>query len=243
MGALCLNNKLYNKTNIMNKFKTIKYYLERDIINLSVDQIKKRIKKIIKEQKDNWSSIVKKIKVGKTYAWAINYEYLNLFERQRALSKKYKQIRKKHIINHSPIKKKRDYEFEISINLKNGCTQHETFSYDRSFYIHIVEEIFKITRQDLLYVHEVDKYGYNHVHIALNGEEDDIKIALDYVLVHKLNFDRAYLKSSRAIHFEPLENQHAFRQYLKKIQQFPSFGRIEINTEKYIYKEDNYCEE
>lgn len=235
MGALCLINKLY----LMNYFKTIKYYTEREMIDLSIDQIKLRIKKICDEH-NNHETIVKKIKHGRTYAWGINYKFLHLFKRERALAKNSKNRKLKSQIKHSNIRKTRNYEYEISINLKDGLKQNDSQSYDQTYYSYIVEELFKITREDLLYVHEVDKYGYNHIHIACNGNEDDIKIALDFVMVNKLKFDRAFLKSSRAVHCEPLENEYAYRQYLKKIQQFPSFGAVATNSEMYIYEEDNY---
>lgn len=223
----------------MNYFKTIKYYTERGLIDLSRDQIIKRIYKIQNQHK-NHETIAKKIKTRQTYSWAVNYEYLYLFQRERALSNHRKKLKQKHQIKHSNINKRRDYEFEISINLEGGVNQSDRLSYDQSYYNYIVEEIFKITRQDLLFVHEVDKYGYNHIHIASNGAEDDIKLAVDFVMVHKLGFDRSFLKSSRSVHCEPLENMYAFRQYLKKLQVFPSFGKLPTNQENYIYLDENY---
>ena len=225
----------------MNNYRTIQYYKERDMIDLSRDQIIKRINKIRSERRD-YETVVKKIKIGKTRAWVINYRYLHLFERERALANINKKRKQKLEIKHSKVDKRRKYEFEISINIKDSFKQNNSISYDQSYYNYIVEEIFKITRQDLLYVHEVDKYGYNHIHIACNGDEDEIKIALDFVMVNKLKFDRAYLKKIKAIHCEPLENEYAFRQYLKKLQQYPSFGAIATNTEMYIYEDDNYEE-
>lgn len=223
----------------MNIYRTIKFYTERNMIDLSRDQIIKRINHIRNNRKDH-ETIVKKIKVGRTYAWAINYQFLDLFKRERALAKNSKNRKLKSQIKHSNIRKTRNYEYEISINLKDGLKQNDSQSYDQTYYSYIVEELFKITREDLLYVHEVDKYGYNHIHIACNGNEEDIKIALDFVMVNKLKYDRAFLKSSRAVHCEPLENEYAYRQYLKKLQQFPSFGAVATNSEMYIYEEDNY---
>lgn len=237
MGALCLINKLY----IMNYYKPIKYYTERGMIDLSTDQIKKRIKKIQNHHKDH-ETIIKKLKVGRTYAWAINYHFLDLFERERKLRANVRKLIPKHQIKHSKINKRMDYQFEISINLKGGMS-HDNVSYDQSYYNYIIEQIFIITRQDLLFVHEQDKYGYNHIHIASNGTEDDIKLAIDFVMVHKLGFNRKFLNTSRAIHCERLENQHAFRQYLKKLQYYPSFGKLATNQENYIYLNENYEEQ
>jgi len=223
----------------MNYYKTIKYYTERGMIDLSRDQIIKRINKIQNQYKDH-ELIVQKIKTGRTYSWAINYQFLDLFKRERVLRSNLKKLKPKHQIKHSSTNKGIDYEFEISINLKGGMSQSEDVSYDQSYYNYILEQIFLITRRDLLYVHEQDKYGYNHIHIASNGTEDDIKIAIDFVMVHKLSFDRKFLNTSRSIHCTPLENQYAYRQYLKKSQHYPSFGSLPTNQENYIYKEENY---
>src|SRR5690606_16098750 len=171
---------------------------------------------------------------GRTYAWAINYQFLDLFKRERKLRANVRKLIPKHQIKHSNINKRMDYEFEISINLKGGMS-HDNVSYDQQYYNYIVEQIFIITRQDLLFVHEQDKYGYNHIHIASNGSVDDIKIAIYFVMVNKLGFNPSFIKSSRAIHIEPIENMYAFRQYLKKLQHFPTFGTIPTNQENYIY--------
>ena len=226
----------------MNIYRTIKFYTERNMIDLSRDQIIIRINHIRNNHKDH-ETIVKKIKVGRTYAWAINYQFLDLFKRERKLRANVKKFIPKHQIKHSNINKKMDYEFEISINLKGGVNKIDNLSYDQSYYKTIAEEIFKIVRQDLLYVNEVDKYGYNHIHMAINGEEDDIRLAIDFVMIHKLGFDQKFLKSSRAVHFEPLENIHAYRQYLKKLENFQSFGSVATNQENYIYVKENYEEQ
>ena len=237
MGALC--NKAIIIIMLMDNYYTIKFYLERQMIDLSEDQIKRRIS-VLKKQIGS-ESIMKKIKTGKTYAWAINYEYLHLFKRKRALSKNVKQ-KKVYPIIETIENRKVDYQFEISINLKGGIkTNNIENTYDENFYIEITKQLFKIIREDLFYVIEKDKYGYNHIHIAINSSSTLIKMAIDFVLKNKLGFDAEFLNKTNAIHNETIRNIYAFREYLKKPSYYKSIGIIpQLPT--YIYVNDNYYE-
>lgn len=224
---------------IMENYYTIKFYLDRQMIDLSEDQIKRRIL-IFKKQIDA-ESIVKKIKTGKTYAWAINYDYFHLFKRKRALSKKLKQ-KKNYPIIQTDENRKLDYQYEISINLKGGIkTKNVENAYDENYYIEITKQLFKIIREDMFYVVEKDKYGYNHVHIATKGSPNLIKMALDFVLKNKLGFETDFLNKTNAIHQESIRNLYAFKEYLKKPSYYKNIGLIP-QLPIYIYKKDNYYE-
>lgn len=224
---------------IMENYYTIKFYLDRQMIDLSEDQIKRRIL-IFKKQIDA-ESIVKKIKTGKTYAWSINYDYLHLFKRKRALAKNIKQKKNYPIVTTNQ-NRKIDYQYEISINLKGGMkTNNIENAYDEKYYVEISQQIFKIIREDMFYVIEKDKYGYNHVHIATNGSPSMIKMAIDFVLKQKLGFDADFLNKTNAIHNESIRNLYAFKEYLKKPSFYKNIGLIP-QSPIYIYKKDNYYE-
>lgn len=223
----------------MENYYTIKFYLDRQMIDLSEDQIKRRI--LIFKKKIDAESIVKKIRIGKTYAWVINYDYLYLFKRKRAHSKNVKQ-KKNYPIIHTNENRKFVYQYEISINLKGGIkTKNVENTYDENYYVEVSQQIFRIIREDMFYVVEKDKYGYNHVHIATNGSQNMIKMAIDFVLKQKLGFETDFLNKTNAIHNESIRNLYAFRQYLKKPSYYKNIGLIQ-QSPIYIYKKDNYYE-
>lgn len=224
---------------MMENYYTIKFYLERQMIDLSEDQIKRRIS-ILKKQ-IGAESIIKKIKIGKTYAWAISYDYLHLFKRKRALSKNIKQKKNYPIVTTNQ-NRNIDYQYEISINLKGGIkTRNIENAYNENYYVEITKQLFKILREDMFYVVEIDKYGYNHVHIATNGSPNMIKMAIDFVLKRKLGFDADFLSKTNAIHNESIRNLYAFKEYLKKPSYYKNIGIIP-QFPIYIYKKDNYYE-
>lgn len=223
----------------MEQYHTIKFYISRKMIQLSEDQIKRRLRHL--NGRKDFSKIAKKIKTGRTYAWAINYDYLSLFDRQRALKKD--MVKKKEIpVIETLDDKKLDYKYEISINLKGGINSSNTdTSYDVNYYKEVCHQLFKIVRNDMFYVLEKDKYGYHHVHIAINGETSLIKIALDHVLKKLLCLDDHFLTQSKAIHHEEIRNLYSFRKYLKKDFLLNDIMVIQ-QSPLYIYKSENYYE-
>lgn len=215
----------------MEYYKTIKFYLERNMIDLSEDQIKRRITKL--KLNSYSSNIIKKKLIGKTYAWCVNYFELNHFQRIR----KKVNRRKTNVlpINKSLVNKCVDYKYEVSINLKSGIQTKnlgESYSYD--YYRELADSIFRIVRADMFYIIETDEFGYNHLHMGINSDEVTIKIAVDYVLKSIFCFEDEFLKKEKVSHTDEIRNLFAFYEYLDK-----DLNNLPVN---YIYKNENYYE-
>lgn len=221
----------------------ISFFLDRNIIDLSMDQIKRRIKdrKRLSALNPNIEEIVCFKKFKNTSGWVINYEYLDYFQRQRDHKKPYQKPKEKSIKT-SIHDRKIDYDFEITMNFKDGCNLNHVDggSYDVCYYTHIAHEIFRLNRNDMFYMVEKDNENYYHVHIGLNGDPDEI-VAIVSILLLRLvqqNDLNSTIPNGKKINFDRIHNLFGFKKYLKKNYYSTRYGETVVSL-TFIYTDEN----
>lgn len=221
----------------------ISFYLDRNIIDLSMDQVKRRIKdkKKLYDLNPDVENIVRFKKFKNTSGWTINYQYLDYFQRKRNHKQPY-QIPKSKLLKTSIHDRKINYGFEITMNFKDGCNLNHVDggSYDVNYYNHIAHEIFRLNRNDMFYMVEKDSDNYYHVHIGLNGDPDEIEVIV-CVLLSKLvqqNDINSKIPDGKKINFDRIHNLFSFKKYLRKNYYSTRFGETVVPL-RFIYKDEN----
>lgn len=195
-------------------WKTIEFYERTNIINVSYRTILRQIARI---SGDN--NIVKKMVIKGKETWLINSSYVTeYFQRKRKLKsnnvgfnqRMEKRVRKVKSTFSAPIDID-EYNIELSINFKDD--------YDRSYYDYIVKDLFLRSSFDMFHVIEEDTFGFNHLHIGIKGNTEELKLILrhTYDNLHLHDFDGDEDKIfSKQTNIAVICNHNAYLDYLKK---------------------------
>src|SRR5690554_1922114 len=123
-----------------NIYLPISFYLDRNIIDLSKDQVKRRIKdkKKLSDINPDIENIVRFKNFKNTSGWTINYQYLDYFQRKRNHKQPYKPPKNK-LLKTSIHDRNIYYQYELTINFKDGCNLNhiDGGSYDVNYYSHL----------------------------------------------------------------------------------------------------------
>lgn len=195
-------------------WKTIEFYRRSNIINVSYRTIMRQIAKIA-----GIDNIVKKKVINGKDKWLINSDYISdFFQRKRKLKsnidgfnkrmeKRVRKVRSTLVIPNDI----QQYNIELSINFKDD--------YDKSYYEYIVKDLFLRSAFDLFYVIEEDLDGFNHLHVGLKGDTDELKLILKhtYENLHLHDYDGDENKIfSKQTNIAVIRNHNAYLDYLKK---------------------------
>ena len=195
-------------------WKTIDFYLRTNIINVSYRTVMRQIGKI---SCDN--NIIRKKVINGKEKCLINSNYISdYFRRKRKLKsnnvgfnqRMEKRVRKVKSTYKVPedIEK---YNIELSINFKDD--------YDRDYYEYIVKDLFLRSSFNLFYVIEEDTFGFNHLHIGLKGDTEELKLILrhTYENLHLHDYDGDEDKIfTKQTNIAVIRNHNAYLDYLKK---------------------------
>ncbi|TGN29177.1 hypothetical protein [Empedobacter tilapiae] len=195
-------------------WKTIEFYQRTNIINLSYRSLMRRIDLV-----RGMNNVLRSKVINGSRTLLINYDYIQeYFQRKRKLKlgiddfnkkmeKKVRKVKSTLIVPDNISK----YNIELSINFKDD--------YDRDYYEYIVKDLFLRTAFDMFYVIEVDSFGYNHLHIGLKGDADELKLILqhtyDNLLLHDYDGEEEKLFSKQT-NVAVIRNNNAFLDYIKK---------------------------
>lgn len=162
--------------------------------------------------------VMKKVIKGKE-KWLINSNYVTeYFQRKRKLKssdvgfnqRMEKKVRKVKSTFSVPIDIDK-YNIELGINFKDD--------YDREYYEYILKDLFLRSTYDMFYVVEKDAYGFNHLHIGIKGNTEELKLILrhTYVNLHLHDFDGDEDKIfSKQTNIAVIRNHNAYLDYMKK---------------------------
>lgn len=215
---------------IKQTMKPASFFIQTGIIDLSIDQIRRRARNLEKEG----SLLVEKKKNNRgSWEWFIDTAGIFIFERIR---KKKKTDEFKLSSNEALARNIHpetmpvgniDYRIEISINFKE--------EYDDNYYEYFVKQFFVRNQANLYFKIEKDKDGYNHLHIGTCGILEDVKLIINHIVSKILNQKNDfYLKEfygkhiSTNVNIQPLEDNFKFQQYLKKFKENPLGDHIKF---------------
>lgn len=188
--------------------------MRTNIIDVSYRTIMRQLGKISGD-----INIVKKKVIKGQETWQINSNYISeYFRRKRKVKSNeegFNQRMEKRVRKvNSTLKVPNDiekYNIELSINFKDN--------YDRSYYNYIVKDLFLRSEFDLFFVIEEDSIGYNHLHIGLRGDVDELKLILrhtyDHLHLHDYDGEEEKL-FSRDTNIAVIRNHNAYLDYMKK---------------------------
>lgn len=195
-------------------WKTIEFYLRTNIIDVSYRTVMRQIGKI---SGDN--NIIRKKVINGKEKCLINSNYISdYFRRKRKLKtgidgfnqrmeKKVRKVKSTYKVPYDIDK----YNIELSINLKDD--------YDNDYYDYIVKDLFLRSSFDLFYVIEEDTFGFNHLHIGIKGDTEELKLILrhTYVNLHLHDYDGDEDKIfSKQTNIAVIRNHNAYLDYLQK---------------------------
>lgn len=197
-------------------WKTIEFYQRTNIINLSYRSLLRKIDLV-----RGMDNVVRKKVINGSRMILINSNYVTVyFQRKRKLKagidgynqKMEKRVRKVKSTYKVPDDIDR-YNIELSINFKDN--------YDRDYYDYIVKDLFLRSSFDLFYVIEEDTFGFNHLHIGLKGDTEELKLILrhTYENLHLHDYDGDEDKDkifSKQTNIAVIRNHNAYLEYLKK---------------------------
>ncbi|WP_410880901.1 hypothetical protein [Myroides sp. DW712] len=218
-----------------NIYLPIDFYIRTKIIDLSKDTIKRRIRKL----KNNSGSIIKLMRINKIERWTINYNGLKHFKRIRNHKKTTIpcQQQKTKVIS-SKVDRNYKYEFELTINLLDGCgiSNAKGGSYDIEYYKYLVTKIYELNRRDMFFVVEKDKSNIFHLHVGINGNKGELLVIIDHILQQiAQDNDINSLNLKKEVHFSKVIDAFLFKEYMKK-----NDGLIgQHETVSFIYEDEN----
>ncbi|MDM1041692.1 MULTISPECIES: hypothetical protein [Empedobacter] len=195
-------------------WKTIEFYQRTNIINMSYRTIMRQLGSISGD-----INIVKKKVIEGRETWQINYDYIHeYFQRKRKVKsneegfnqRMEKKVRR--VISTLTVPEDvSQYNIELGINFKDD--------YDRNYYDYIVKDLFIRSEFDIFYVIEEDSSGFNHLHVGLKGDPEELKLVLkhtyDNLHLHDYDGEEENLFSKQT-NVAIIRNQNAYLDYLKK---------------------------
>lgn len=195
-------------------WKTIEFYRRTNIIDLSYRTLMRKIGKV-----RGMSHVVKKKVINGTETLLINYDYVDkYFTRKRKLKtniecfneKMEKKVRKINSTYKVP-KNIDSYTIELSINFKDN--------YDREYYLYIVKDLFLRSSFDMFFVIEQDSEGYNHLHIGVRGQLEELKTILKHTYsnlhLHDYDADKDELFCKQT-NIATIRNYNSYSDYVNK---------------------------
>jgi len=165
------------------------------------------------------NNIIRKKVINGKEKWLINSNYVSIyFQRKRQLKSNIdgfnkimeKKVRKVKATLQIPDDIDR-YNIELSINFKDN--------YDRDYYDYIVKDLFLRSSFDMFYVIEEDTFGFNHLHIGIKGNTEELRLILrhTYDNLHLHDFDGDEDKIfSKQTNIAVIRNHNAYLDYVKK---------------------------
>ena len=195
-------------------WKTIEFYQRTNIINMSYRTILRKIGKIY-----NVKDIIKKNVINGKEHWEINSDYITeYFQRKRKvkcneegfnqrIEKKVRKVKTTLTVPDDIIK----YSIELTINFQDN--------YDEEYYDYIIKDLFIRTEYDMFYVIEKDSSGFNHLHVGLKGNPEELKLVLKHTYdnLHLHDYDEEEEKFfTKKTNVATIRNHNAFLDYISK---------------------------